>query len=255
MIGVSFSRYKKWFGDVLRSDVGTKYETNLAAWVTEKLGQLPAGGRILDVGAGSQPYREACGHLRYVSQDMEKPSCFEEGFMSMREADYKEPDIVCDAVSIPEPDASFDAILCTEVLEHVSHPVRVLQEISRLVKSGGSLILTAPFALPVHGFSQHFFSGFSRGWYEKHLPDAGFDVEEITPNGNYFEHIGQEIRRLNGVAPLYCTGMKKGVKIFYGIYRIIVSIPILRMLKRYSVNDRGSSELFCCAWHVVARKR
>ncbi len=243
-------RIKDWVRTVSwpKTDIGTKHGPNLKGWITEKLGQLPAGGRILDVGAGSQPYREACGHLRYVSQDREKPSRFEEGYMSMREADYKEPDIVCDAVSIPEPDASFDAILCTEVLEHVPHPVRVLQETSRLVKSGGSLILTAPFAFPVHGFPQHFFSGFSRGWYEKHLPDAGFDVEEITPNGNYFEYTAQHVRILDGAGPYYSTGPRE-------FYRMIASGLILKILERYNVNDRGSSELCCHAWHVFARKR
>ena len=54
-------------------------------------------------------------------------------------------DIVGDITSIPEPDASFDAILCVEVLEHVPDPLAALRELGRLLKPNGQLILTAPF--------------------------------------------------------------------------------------------------------------
>src|SRR5674476_1266665 len=54
-------------------------------------------------------------------------------------------DLVSDITAIPAPDASFDAILCSEVLEHVPEPTHALDEFTRLLKPGGVLILTAPF--------------------------------------------------------------------------------------------------------------
>lgn len=88
--------------------------------------------------------------------------------------------LVSDITMIPAPDASFDAILCSEVLEHVPEPTHALDEFVRLLKPGGTLILTAPFASLVHMAPYHYCSGFSRYWYEHHLPLRGF----LTRPGN-----------------------------------------------------------------------
>ncbi|MGH2773798.1 MAG: class I SAM-dependent methyltransferase [Actinomycetota bacterium] len=47
---------------------------------------------------------------------------------------------------VPEPDASFDLVIFTEVLEHIAiqHPSEVLLEIRRLLRQGGSLLLSTP---------------------------------------------------------------------------------------------------------------
>jgi len=63
-------------------------------------------------------------------------------------------DVISDITSIPLPDASFDACLCTEVLEHLPHPIEALRELARLLRPGGRLILTAPFCSLTH-FSPH----------------------------------------------------------------------------------------------------
>ena len=96
--------------------------------------------------------------------------------------------LVCDIAAIPEPDESFDAILCSEVLEHVPDPIKVIDEFARLLKPGGKLILTAPFASLVHFAPFHYCSGFSRYWYEHHLTLRGFQIEELTPNGDWFAY-------------------------------------------------------------------
>jgi hypothetical protein len=44
-------------------------KTNREAWLAKHLGDLPAGARILDAGAGELRNRNYCGHLDYVSQD------------------------------------------------------------------------------------------------------------------------------------------------------------------------------------------
>jgi hypothetical protein len=52
------------------NQVGLQNEANRVAWVEAALKKVPAGSRILDAGAGEQRFREACGHLKYVSQDV-----------------------------------------------------------------------------------------------------------------------------------------------------------------------------------------
>jgi glycosyltransferase involved in cell wall biosynthesis len=49
------------------------------------------------------------------------------------------------------PEASFDWIVCTEVLEHVYNPFAAVQEIHRLLKPGGLVFITTPFNFRIHG--------------------------------------------------------------------------------------------------------
>lgn len=51
---------------------------------------------------------------------------------------------------LPFRDESFDTILCNAVLEHVSHPQRVVGELARVLKQGGHAVLTVPFLQPYH---------------------------------------------------------------------------------------------------------
>ena len=107
-------------------------------------------------------------------------------------------DLVSDIVTIPAPDSSFDAILCSEVLEHVPEPTHALDEFVRLLKPGGTLILTAPFGSNVHMAPYHFCTGFSKYWYEHHLALRGFEIRELAANGDWYALLRQEITRLGG---------------------------------------------------------
>jgi SAM-dependent methyltransferase len=48
-------------------------------------------------------------------------------------------------------DETFDIIVCTEVLEHTLEPFAAANELHRLLKKGGILIITVPFNLRIHG--------------------------------------------------------------------------------------------------------
>lgn len=49
--------------------------------------------------------------------------------------------ILSDAHSLPFPDNSFDVVICSEVLEHVSYPEKVMKEIKRVLKKEGTAII------------------------------------------------------------------------------------------------------------------
>ena len=104
-----------------------------------------------------------------------------------------------DITNIPAADASFDAILCSEVLEHVPEPTHALDEFARLLKPSGIIILTAPFASNVHMAPYHYSSGFSKYWYEYHLARRGFRIISLEANGDWFAMLRQEITRLGGL--------------------------------------------------------
>src|SRR3546814_8619033 len=62
----------------------------------------------------------------------------------------KRPDVAADGALLPFPDQSFEAVICSEVLEHVPDPRLVLDEIARVLKPGGCLLLTVPFLFRIH---------------------------------------------------------------------------------------------------------
>lgn len=229
--------------------VGTTNEAVRVKWVEEKIAAIPEGCRILDAGAGEQRFKPLCEHLEYVSQDFAQyDGAGDQTGLQMGSWDNSGLDIVGNITNIPEPDASFDAILCTEVFEHLPNPVDAIREFSRLLKQDGLLIITAPFCSLTHFAPYHFSSGFNRFYYEKHLPDHGFAIEELTPNGNYFEYIAQEIHRLPSIAERYAgEGMSWGER--------RAKAKLLKLLERASTSGNESSELLCYGYHVVARRQ
>jgi SAM-dependent methyltransferase len=90
---------------------------------------LAAGSRVLDYGCAARPYRALLGpSLDYVGADLKGNEL----------ADV----LLNDDGTVPLPDADFDLILSTQVLEHVADPSQYLSECRRLLKPDGTLVLT-----------------------------------------------------------------------------------------------------------------
>lgn len=100
-------------------------------------------GRVLDLGCGNQPYRP---HLTAVSQyvGLDYPPVQSGLQLKVR------PEIYGDARVLPFADESFDSVLCSQVLEHVDRPEVVVQEMARVLKSGGWGIISVPFFYNAH---------------------------------------------------------------------------------------------------------
>ena len=158
-------------------------------------------------------------------------------------------DIVSDITQIPEPDQSYDAVMCVEVLEHIPNPEKAIQEFSRLLKKNGILILTVPVCSLTHYAPYYFYNGFSKYYFEKYLPLHGFKIEELSYNGNFFEYLGQELRRTNYMAERY----SKINLIDKSIFSFLLLI-FLRLLARFSRYDIGSNEMLSFGLHILATK-
>ncbi|MEO5643295.1 MAG: class I SAM-dependent methyltransferase [Bacteroidia bacterium] len=223
-------------------------EENRRSWVKLQLEKIPTGSRVLDAGAGEQQYKSFCTHLKYVSQDFAayKPENLDSG-LQMPAWDYGKLDIISDITAIPETDGSFDVILCTEVFEHIPDPIAAIKEFSRLLRKGGTLILTAPFTSMTHFAPYHFSTGFNRFFYEHHFPRAGLKIEVLDYNGNYFDVISQELQRMDHVAIQYAKDKPSWLE-----YRALKMVK--KMTARFSSKEKGSTELMALGIHVVATK-
>jgi len=138
-------------------------------------------------------------------------------------------------LDIPE-NRTFDAALCSEVLEHVPDAVAAIQKIGKLVKPGGLLILTAPFVSLTHFAPYHYATGFSRYWYEHHLPRSGFKIVSIESNGGFFDLLYQETTRSQNVYRRYVGEPNLLDRVLLKFTRMIID--------RWSRQDKLSSE-FC----------
>lgn len=170
---------------------------NRDRWVAEQAGQLLAGSKILDVGAGSCPYRHLFDHCEYFTQDVALLSGDQ-----LRHGRYGQIDYVGDASAIPVPDGTFDAVLCTEMLEHHPEPIQVVKELARILKPGGVLLLTAPLGSGIHQEPYHYYGGYTPYWYQKFLTEAGFGKVDIAANEGFYRFFAQEsLRYLQMSAP------------------------------------------------------
>lgn len=217
-------------------------------WIIDQLAKIPKGKVLLDAGAGEQRYRSHCKHLQYISQDFSNyvPNQIKDGLQS-ESWDYAGIDIVCDIVDIPMDNASVDVILCTEVFEHIRNPILALEEFSRIIKTGGKLILSAPVCCLTHMAPYFYYNGFSEFWYQDNLKECGFQIVELVRNGNFFKYLCQELQRVEYMAKRYCTEQLDMEE----IGALLKSVEILKCL---SEKDNGSSEMLCFGNMLVAEK-
>jgi SAM-dependent methyltransferase len=134
-------------------------------------------GDVIDVGCGTQPYRQYLTEARTVT------ACDFDGGRG-------DVDFICPAHDIPKPSESFDGVLCTEVLEHVPDPVAVWKEFFRILRPGGHVLVSTPMYWPSHEQPYDFYRYPEHGL--RHLAKtAGFEVEVLLPRGGMWAFLGQ----------------------------------------------------------------
>jgi SAM-dependent methyltransferase len=122
-------------------------------------------GDVLDVGCGCKPYRALVPAARYTGLDVDTPFTRKVGAA----------DVFYDGTKFPLPDAGFDGVLCSQVLEHVFTPDAFLGEIRRVLRPGGVLVLAVPFMWDEHEQPQDF-GRYSSFGLRALLERSGFEI-------------------------------------------------------------------------------
>jgi SAM-dependent methyltransferase len=152
----------------------------IRAFLIEQAEQLVDGALVLDAGAGRKPYRSLFARHTYRSTDM--PGGF-----------YQEPhDFECFLHDIPQPDNQYDAVVLTQVLEHVPDPWATLKEIHRVLKPDGRLLLSVPLTAPLHGEPWHFFH-FTHYGLQRMANMLGFVPQQFEKMGGAFWVLGKRL--------------------------------------------------------------
>jgi SAM-dependent methyltransferase len=126
---------------------------------------------LLDAGAGERRLMKYIdgNKIKYISQDFGK---YEGGGVPFdikqvwkKRWASKSCDIICDITNIPLEAGFFDLITCFEVIEHLPDPIKCFQELGRLLKPGGTLLVTAPNLCAEHQNPYFYYSGFSKTFF------------------------------------------------------------------------------------------
>jgi SAM-dependent methyltransferase len=215
-------------------------------FVKKALSNISAGSVILDAGAGSQQFKEYCSHLNYRAQDFGQYKIDDKKILGQESGglgagtgyQYGKLDYVGNCWNIAEKDGAFDAILCTEVFEHIPYPIETLKEFARLLKSGGTLILTAPSNCLRHMDPYFFYSGFSNRWFEKILEENGFVIVVLDTIGDYYSWMAVEVYRTMSTHSIFAKFLLLPAFIYF----------------HFKKSTEVSSSTLCMGYHVVARK-
>lgn len=200
-----------------------------------KFGSLLCGD-LLDVGAGSLRRYQCCFPRIHTYRTLDVNA-------------NSGADIIGSAESIPLPDASVGNILCTQVLEHVPHPWLAIQEMYRVLRPNGLLLLTVPQMNELHEIPHDYYRYTNYGLRQL-LQEAGFEVRHLEQSGSYHSLIAQvKIRHwVNRLQP------------YSRMWALWILAPITYLYTQYALwmDRRFPSEeasWHAIGWCVVAEKK
>lgn len=232
--------------NLLRKNCINTSLVRLDGFVKRLADSLSDGARVLDAGAGSCPYQKHFQHVQYEAAD----------FCEL-DRSYAAMSYVCDLSSIPVEDERYDLVLCTQVLEHVPDPPKVLREFNRILKPGGTLWLSAPMYYEEHDQPYDFFR-YTQYSFRYLVENAGFEIKELNWVEGYYMTLAHQFEmagvRLSAKPSAYGGGL---VGLLVGIaviplrpFLLTLSALFSRLDLRHKYTDGGHCINYC----VIARK-
>jgi 2-polyprenyl-3-methyl-5-hydroxy-6-metoxy-1,4-benzoquinol methylase len=201
--------------------------SRLARDVERLVREVPAGragARALDLGSDRSPYRELLAGRGFDVKTLDITR--ESG------ADYEGT-----IESTGLPDASFDLVLCTQVIEHCMNPWQGMQEVRRILRPGGHAIVSAPHVWFYHPHPTDHWRFTQEGMV--HLArEAGLEPVTLLAQGGSVLTVMQVLNFL-----AYGILGKAGAPLYFALNAAA------------SVGDRlVRNDLFCHNFAVLARR-
>jgi SAM-dependent methyltransferase len=171
----------------------------LRAWIEAEAKEAQAA-RVLDVGCGYKPY-----------EPLFAP--WAESYVGVDSGEHSAPDLVGTAESLPVEDASFDLVLCSQVLEHVDDPAQVARELARVTAPGGRVLASTHGVHVYHPSPQDLWRWTHAGLERLFAENGDWASISVTPGagttatlgyllGTYIDLIAQRLHAQRLVSPL-----------------------------------------------------
>lgn len=195
--------------------------------------------KILDIGCGNKPFLSLFSHLDCEFKGID--------FSSETEADI----VQSLDQPIPAEDESVDFIICSEVLEHVPYPERVISEMFRVLRKGGQLYVTTPFAFPIHARPHDFFR-YTEFFYQKMGSDYEVEKIEVHPTNTIFSTPFYTFNQMLMPVPKIPMIIKSILYFLINIKCLVVDQIAWSMFK--SGKCRGFTNAFPAGYSVLVKK-
>jgi len=155
-------------------------------------------GKVLDFGCGDKPYEDIFSANEYIGIDISE---------SGHDNTNKSADIYYDGSKIPFGDNSFDSIFSSEVFEHIFNIDDILEELNRVLKQDGKMLITLPFVWFEHEIPYDYARYTSFG-INHLLKKHGFEIISETKSSTYIETLSQML-----IAYIYQTLIPSNISI------------------------------------------
>ena len=172
-------------------------------------------GILLDIGCNDCAITNFLGNVnaRYVGFDISKKA--------LKRGEKKQR-VLCDACHLPVKDNTADVVICTEVIEHINDPKRLISEIARISKVSSKLLISTPNGESLFSKIQKLLP--IKRFHDWRYIKSHFQVYDPTKLSNLLKCYGFKInRKIKSIAlpPFKITKNKMAFRIFAIFSRLI----------------------------------
>lgn len=203
-------------------------------------------GDVLDVGGGDfykTAKKQGLDFNTWTTLDTAK-----ENTLSIKDENFKF--VLGDGCKMPFEDNKFDTVLSVQVLEHVLTPIKMVEEIARVLKPNGHCIFLIPQTATLHLAPHHYYN-FTKFWIKKVMEKANLKILQIKPLGGIWSSMASHLFyfflqsvRFKGMS------VKESQRniFFYLLYPVmilyaVVSIPICLFLSLGDLTEEANNHL------------
>lgn len=197
------------------------------------LARQGSDARIVDIGSGNSSYNRFFPNR--IALDIDPA---------------RKPDVIGDAHNLPFKDGEVEAILSTDVCEHLEDPIKAVSEMYRVLKPGGKVIFTTRFIFPIHDAPNDFWR-FTKYGLRKLFKD--FEILELEPETTNFSTLAVLLQRIG-----YQTHLRGNKLMKFLIFLLAKILDHSNGLIREEYGEIGrkskESGILASGYYLVAQK-